>query len=348
MDPNRNLKQPHRMKNFLFALAVVAAGVWLGTGEAFAQTTMVVNAGGAVLRKGSSNRGEIVRPLVKGEKVLKLSEERGFFKVKTITDQQEGYISRALLIEVEETKVEVPNFDDFLANLEKEEAKKQTPRPAQYYFEHIFEYLNNQGQPRLPLIMSLFMAVFLLAGGGYLVFRLYGVLERVLPEGLTRGRRRAAKITLIVVCAYPVLRSTGYFLDLAMHFTSLAGGLSFLKFLAVVRVVLAGPVTVVDAFGANWFIGAVALFVLGLIVWPGFKPTAVGGSGEGDMSVSSGPPMTSPRAGSTAARSKPKTEAVPAPPPATLSSDVIFGGSGPSEVKETRIVAGNGQEEKKS
>jgi hypothetical protein len=323
-----------KLRNLLPALAALAFAVGLLLGGTALAQTYVVNTEGAVLREGSSNTKTQIRPLVKGEKVIKLAVERGFFKVKTDTDQKEGYVSQVLLSEVAETKMEVPSFEDFMDNLKADEARKTTPKPGRYYFENIFEYLGAQNQPRFGLVLSIVIAVIIAVMGGYLTARVPAGLERVLPDGLQEARRTAAKIILTAVCAYPVLSATAYFLDLTLHYCVMVESSALIKLFTVPRVIIAAPLALADAFTGNWFIALAALIGFGLIVHPALRGRAAAPAGDLNASGVSVPSKTVPR---PPTRPRVKSEGPPAGNPGREPSGVFP--EDPGGLKETRIVA---------
>ena len=161
----------------------------------------------------------------------------------------------------------MPGFDEFTAELE--EGGATYSGPQRYFFETILEFLRIENQPIYVIVLPLLVAILLAVAGGVLLKAGYAAIDKVLPERLGALRARAVKLVFLVVGLYLVTDALLYFLDLSLYYAAQEEDTMLVMILAAPRLLLAGPVAVIDAMAGNWVVGIAIILFLALIGWPG-------------------------------------------------------------------------------
>jgi len=255
------------------SLAIVAAALALILLFAAAATAQTYEAATAVnLRKGPGSEEEIIRALKQGEQVEKIGASGGYIHVRT--DQgEEGYVWGTYLKRIGKKERRVPGFDEFGEGISGG-PELQINGPGRYYVENVLEFLRIENHPVYVILLPLLVAIGLGVGGGVFISWLWPRLDGLLPSELTGRRRQAARIAFTATEIYILAKGVFYFTDLSLNCALLEEDTALVVVLAAPRLVLAGPVTVIDFLATNWVVGLSALLLILIILWPGFSGKA--------------------------------------------------------------------------
>jgi len=260
---------------------------WVCAAQTY-ETTTVVN-----FREGPSGDSSLIRVLTKGERVEKTGSSGNFVQIRT-GQGEEGYVYGSYLKRIAGKTGRVPGFDEFEAGLEGGPGSRASTGPERYFFESALEFLRIENHPFYVILLPILVAIAVGVAGGVMLKESWGLTDRVLPLQLGGPRRTAVRIMAVVALAYVVIETAAYFLDLSLHYAALEENTALVMVLAVPRMALAGPAAAVDALAGNWIAGAVALLIMALIAWPGFKGAGPASDSEADYDTI---PSFSARAG---------------------------------------------------
>ena len=225
------------------------------------------------LREKPDSKSPIIRTLAKDELVEKMGSSSGFLEVKTDKGEH-GFVWADYLKSTADTEKRVIAYHEFLAGLEKRPRAESRPGPGLYYFESILEYLRLENHPFFVIALPLLVALGIGISGAFLSMKSCSSLLRIIPVELDPGRRLVVKWVLLIAFFYLFAKAILYFMDLALHYASLEEDSVLVLILACPRVVMAGPLSLIDLLAANWVISICLVLVLAVILIPGFRRPA--------------------------------------------------------------------------
>jgi hypothetical protein len=231
------------------------------------------------LREKPDSNSPIMRTLPKDELVEKMGSTSGFLEVKTRKGEH-GYVWADYLKMTSDSEARVMAYHEFLAALEKKSKAKSMQGPGLYYFESILEYLRLENYTFFVIALPLLVALCIGISCAFLGRKSYASLLRIIPVELNEGRSLVVKWVFLIVFFYLFAKALLYFMDLSLHYASIEENSVLVLILTCPRVLIAGPVTVIDLLTKNWVIGMCVILFLALILIPGFSRPAPSESSE--------------------------------------------------------------------